>query len=83
VKTKAPNELGIYDMSGSVWEWCYDRYGSYPSVAQTDPTGPDSGSYHVCRGGGWWFEEWFCRSAIRHCTEPSLRYDNLGFRLAL
>ena len=83
VKTKAPNELGIYDMSGSVWEWCYDRYGSYPSVAQTDPTGPDSGSYRVSRGGGWWFEEWFCRSAIRRRNEPSLRYDNLGFRLAL
>ena len=50
---KAPNELGIYDMSGNVQEWCWDWNGSYGSSAQTDPTGPSSGAFRVARGGSW------------------------------
>lgn len=53
VATKQPNELGIYDMSGNVWEWCSDWCGDYSISSQTNPTGPNSGSIRVCRGGGW------------------------------
>jgi formylglycine-generating enzyme required for sulfatase activity len=83
IGTKAPNELGIYDMSGNVAEWCSDYYGDYPSEAQTNPTGPSSGSYRVFRGGEWHHDARFCRSTCRYHNSPGFIHDALGFRLVL
>ncbi|MBR3831523.1 MAG: formylglycine-generating enzyme family protein [Muribaculaceae bacterium] len=83
VGTKAPNELGLYDMSGNVYEWCSDRYGSYTSSSQTNPTGPSSGSYRVLRGGSWNGNAQYCRVSYRHFSSPDGRYYGGGFRLVL
>ena len=82
VATKAPNELGIYDMSGNVEEWCQDWFGSYSSNAQTNPTGPTSGSYRVLRGGSWFGDADDCRVADRDGNAPSRRNYCSGVRLA-
>ena len=83
VKTKQPNELGIYDMTGNVWEWCQDWYGSYSSYAQTNPTGTSSGSKRVCRGGGWSYISRYCRSSYRLGYAPGDCDCELGLRLVL
>lgn len=82
VATKLPNELGIYDMSGNVWEWCSDRYGKYSSGVQTNPKGPYDGSCRVLRGGGWHRDAWYCRSSFRD-YDPGYRGSVRGLRLSL
>ena len=83
VGQKKPNAWGLYDLHGNVWEWCSDRYGEYPKGAVSDPTGPKGGSDRVHRGGSWLNEAAICRSALRNWIDPSFRYHNFGFRVAL
>jgi hypothetical protein len=83
VGQKKANELGLYDMSGNVWEWCADWYGDYSSGAQTNPKGPLWASYRVNRGGGWSNDARGCRVSRRGNGTPSSRGYDLGFRLAL
>ena len=83
VATKASNELGIYDMTGNVDEWCNDWYSYYTSASQTNPTGPNSGTDRVYRGGSWYFSARYCRVSFRSNLDASCRSDILGLRLAL
>jgi len=83
VGQKKANELGLYDMSGNVYEWCQDWRGDYSSTAQTNPKGAISGSDRVIRGGSWYFIARFCRVSYRSLNTPTYRNDYLGFRLAL
>ncbi len=81
VGQKNPNAWGLYDMHGSVWEWCSDWYDHYPSESVTNPTGPSSGTERVMRGGGIADNARSCRSGNRHSLRPDIIFSNIGFRI--
>jgi len=79
---KQANELGVYDMSGNIWEWCWDRYRDYSSGLQNNPRGSSLGSLRVSRGGSWCYDASYCRTALRYFSSPGFSDFILGFRIA-
>ena len=81
VDKKAANRLGLYDMSGNVWEWCYDGDGTISTGTEENPVGALSGAYRVKRGGSWSYDAYFESVCYRDYSSPNRRSGNLGFRL--
>ncbi|MEL6277007.1 MAG: SUMF1/EgtB/PvdO family nonheme iron enzyme, partial [Bacteroidota bacterium] len=82
VKSYRANSLGLYDMSGNVYEWCWDRHDDYSKNSSTNPKGPNTGANSVIRGGSWDNEPAVLRCARRDYAPPGLRSYNIGFRLS-
>jgi formylglycine-generating enzyme required for sulfatase activity len=80
-KQKSPNELGIFDMSGNLWEWCWDYYGGYAGEEIFDPKGPEKGNDRVLRGGSWYYESNVARNSNRFYTSPNSRSATFGLRI--
>ena len=77
------NAFGLYDMNGNTIQWCQDLYGDYEKGAATDPTGADTGPHRVLRGGGWFYDPYYCRSAYRNWVAPVSRASINGFRVSV
>lgn len=78
-----PNAFGLYDMHGNVWEWCLDWYGDYHRVPQSNPSGPETGTHKVRRGGSWSVNAKSCRTAYRNICDPGFYFNDLGFRIVI
>lgn len=78
-----PNELGFYDMSGNVFEWCQDWYAEFSLKSETDPLGPETGEKKVIKGGSYFSSELMCYPGYHYCEWPDKRKRTIGFRLVI